>query len=431
MKIYYNPLRSEREDLCRRGGIDNAGVLKTVEQILDDVKERGDNALRELTLRIDGVELDSLRVSDQEISEAADAVSPELKEAIRQAAANIEAFHRAQLPAEIMVETMPGVKCMQRPLPIDSVGLYIPGGTAPLFSTVLMLAIPARIAGCRSVVMCTPCGRDGKVAAAVLYAASQCGITNIYKVGGAQAVAAMSYGTGSIERVNKIFGPGNRYVTMAKQIVSTQGTAIDMPAGPSEVMVLADESCDPEFVAADFLSQCEHGRDSQAIAVCDSKDLAEAIARATQRQVEKLTRSELVNESLSASRIVVLPDREEMIEFANLYAPEHLILSLSNPYDALKEITAAGSVFIGNYSPESAGDYASGTNHTLPTAGWAASLSGVNTESFMRRMTVQEITPEGITALSPTIEAMAKAEGLDAHANAVRVRMESLKNRKS
>ena len=430
MKIYDNPPRDEREALCRRGGNDNAQVLETVENILADVRANGDGALRELTRRIDGVELESLKVSADEIAEASAVVEPELKEAISRAMANIETFHRAQLPDEITVDTMPGVKCIQIPVPIDSVGLYIPGGTAPLFSTVQMLGVPARIAGCRRVVMCTPCGRDGKVAPAVLSAASQCGITEIYKVGGAQAVAAMAYGTESIGRVNKIFGPGNRYVTMAKQIVSTQGTAIDMPAGPSEVMVLADESCNPEFVAADFLSQCEHGRDSQAIAVCDTLELAEAIAEATSRQAAKLSRSELVSESLSASRIVVLGGRKEMIEFANLYAPEHLIISLTEPYDALRGITAAGSVFIGNFSPESAGDYASGTNHTLPTAGWAASLSGVNTESFMRRMTVQELTPEGITALSPTIIAMAQAEGLDAHANAVKVRVESLNEEK-
>ena len=424
--MFINPPRSEWEDLCRRGGNDNAAVLDIVSGILEDVKTKGDSAIRELAARIDGVTLSELRVSEVEIEEATRNVPQELKEAIVQAIANIEAFHKAQLPEEIVVETMPGVTCIQRPVPIDSVGLYIPGGTAPLFSTVLMLGIPARIAGCRRVIMCTPCGRDGKVSAAVVYAATQCGIKEIYKVGGAQAVAAMAYGTESIGRVNKIFGPGNRFVTMAKQIVSTQGTAIDMPAGPSEVMVLADGTACPEFVAADFLSQCEHGRDSQAIAVCDSEALANAISEATERQASQLQREEYVTESLSASRIIVLNDRAEMIEFANLYAPEHLIISLSDPYDALSRITAAGSVFMGNYSPESAGDYASGTNHTLPTAGWAASLSGVNTESFMRRMTIQEITPAGIASLAPTIVSMARAEGLDAHANAVIVRLDSI-----
>lgn len=423
--MFINPPRSEWEALCRRGGNDNAAVLDIVTGILEDVKTKGDSAIRELAARIDGVSLSELRVSEKEIEEAARNVNEELKDAIAQAIANIEVFHKAQLPEGIIVETMPGVTCLQRPVPIDSVGLYIPGGTAPLFSTVLMLGIPARIAGCRRVIMCTPCGRDGKVSAAVVYAASQCGINEIYKVGGAQAVAAMAYGTESIARVNKIFGPGNRFVTMAKQIVSTQGTAIDMPAGPSEVMVLADGTACPEFVAADFLSQCEHGRDSQAIAVCDSVELADAISAATERQTAQLHRAEYVSESLSASRIIVLNDRKAMIEFANLYAPEHLIISLSDPYDALSGITAAGSVFMGNYSPESAGDYASGTNHTLPTAGWAASLSGVNTESFMRRMTIQEITPAGIASLAPTIVSMARAEGLDAHANAVIVRLDS------
>lgn len=426
MNISINPPRSEWDRLCRRGGGDNETVYNRVAGILEEVRGKGDTALRDLARSLDGVSLSDFRVTESEVREAADSVDDDLKSAIRQAIANIEAFHRAQMPEEISVETMPGVTCIQRPVPIDSVGLYIPGGTAPLFSTVLMLGLPARIAGCRRVIMCTPCQKDGKVSPAVIYAATQCGIGEIYKVGGAQAVGAMAYGTQSIPRVNKIFGPGNRFVTMAKQIVSTQGTAIDMPAGPSEVMVLADETACPEFVAADFLSQCEHGRDSQAIAVCDSEVMADAIASATLRQAAQLQRLEYVGESLSASRIIVFPNRRDMLEFANLYAPEHLIISLADPYSALNGITAAGSVFIGNYSPESAGDYASGTNHTLPTAGWAASLSGVNTESFMRRMTVQEITPEGIRNLAPAIISMARAEGLDAHANAVAVRMESL-----
>lgn len=424
MDIFVNPPQSEWNDLCRRSGDDNTAVLDVVTDILKEVKEKGDMAIKEITERIDGVAPYCFKVSEEEISEASCSIPTGLKDSICQAIANIEAFHRAQLPKEITVETMPGVTCIQRPVPIDSVGLYIPGGTAPLFSTVLMLGIPARIAGCRRVVLCSPCQRDGKIAPAVVYAALQCGIEEIYKIGGAQAIAAMAYGTESIPRVSKIFGPGNRFVTMAKQIVSMQGTAIDMPAGPSEVMVLADETASPEFVAADFLSQCEHGRDSQAIAVCNSEMLAESIAAATERQAVHLTRSEFVGDSLSGSRIVVLADREEMIGFANLYAPEHLIISLREPYDALAGITAAGSVFLGNYTPESAGDYASGTNHTLPTAGWAASLSGVNTESFMRRMTIQEITRAGIEALAPTVICMAQAEGLDAHANAVMVRIE-------
>ena len=426
MDIFVNPPHSDWNDLCQRSGDDNTAVRDVVTDILKEVKEKGDMAIKEITERIDGVAPYCFKVSEEEISEASCSIPTGLKDSICQAIANIEAFHRAQLPKEITLETMPGVTCIQRPVPIDSVGLYIPGGTAPLFSTVLMLGIPARIAGCRRVVLCSPCQRDGKIAPAVVYAASQCGIEEIYKIGGAQAIAAMAYGTESIPRVNKIFGPGNRFVTMAKQIVSMQGTAIDMPAGPSEVMVLADETASPEFVAADFLSQCEHGRDSQAIVVCNSEMLAESIAAATERQAVHLTRSEFVGDSLSGSRIVVLADREEMIGFANLYAPEHLIISLREPYDALAGITAAGSVFLGNYTPESAGDYASGTNHTLPTAGWAASLSGVNTESFMRRMTIQEITRAGIEALAPTVICMAQAEGLDAHAHAVMVRIEHI-----
>lgn len=423
MKIYFNPARDEWNALCRRGGSGNEEIRQTVETILGRVRCEGDAAIRALAREIDGVELDALRISPEEIEEASEAVSPAVKRAVGEAILNIMTFHNAQLPKEIKVETMPGVTCAQRPVALPAVGLYIPGGTAPLFSTVLMLAVPAHIAGCGRVVMCTPCGRDGKVAPAVLYAAAQCGVTEIYRIGGAQAIGALAYGTESIAPVCKIFGPGNRFVTTAKQIVSLQGTAIDMPAGPSEVMVLADGSSDPEYVAADLLSQCEHGRDSQAIAVCASASMAEAIASATERQALSLTRCDFVRESLENSRIIVLENRKEMLEFADMYAPEHLIISLSAPHEAAVSIRAAGSVFIGNYSPESAGDYASGTNHTLPTAGWAASLSGVNTESFMRKMTIQEITPEGLQGLAPTIIAMAEAEGLDGHANAVRVRL--------
>ncbi len=423
MTIYDNPPRSEWLALFRRVCSDSDSVTNVTEKILERVRNQGDAALYAIAREIDGVELDSLRVSERELAEAEAAVSDELKVAIARAISNIEAFHRAQYPAEVVVTTQPGVTCIQRPVAIDSVGLYIPGGTAPLFSTVLMLGVPARIAGCRRVIMCTPCGRDGKAAPAVLYAASVCGVTEIYKVGGAQAIGAMAYGTESIAPVNKIFGPGNRYVTTAKQIVSLQGTAIDMPAGPSEVMVLADATANAEFVAADFLSQCEHRRPSQAIAVCTSPQIARDIAEAVSRQAAKLTRCDYVAESLKNSRIIVLPDVDDVVAFANLYAPEHLIISMDEPSAVLARITAAGSVFIGNYSPESAGDYASGTNHTLPTGGWAAALSGVNTESFMRRMTIQELTPEGLSALSPTIIAMAEAEGLDAHANAVRVRL--------
>ena len=424
MKIYDNPSRAEWPELYRRGGSDNEVISERVRVILERVRKGGDAALAEITREIDGIEISDFKVSPAEIAEAAGKVSREVKVAIDVAIANIGAFHSAQLPKEVTVETTPGVMCIQRPVAISNVGLYIPGGTAPLFSTVLMLAVPASIAGCRRVVMCSPCGKDGKIAPAVIYAASRCGIKEIYKLGGAQAIGAMAYGTETICPVDKIFGPGNRYVTAAKQNVSQQGTAIDMPAGPSEVMVLADSSADPEFVAADLLSQCEHGRDSQAIAVCDDADLANRIAEATERQATALKRCDFVNESLANSRIIILPNREDMIEFANRYAPEHLIISLGDAEDVLNDITAAGSVFMGNYSPESAGDYASGTNHTLPTAGWAASLSGVNTDAFVRKMTIQTITKEGLRILAPTIISMAEAEGLDGHANAVRVRVE-------
>ena len=363
-------------------------------------------------------------MSAEEFSAAESAVSSEVKAAIEVAVSNIEAFHRAQLPREVKVETQEGVECLQRPVPIRRVGLYIPGGTAPLFSTVLMLALPARIAGCEQVVLCTPTNKQGCVAAEVLYAARRCGVTTVYKVGGAQAIAAMAYGTASVPKVDKIFGPGNRYVTLAKQLVAGRNTSIDMPAGPSEVMVLADESADVRFVAADMLSQAEHGRDSQAIVVCSSLAIAEAVEAEVERQRGLLARAEYVAESLANSRAIVFDSEEDMIAFAEEYAPEHLIVSMKEEWDVVGKITTAGSVFVGNYSPESAGDYASGTNHTLPTSGWAHSCSGVNIDSFMRKMTIQHLTPEGIQALAPTIVAMAEAEGLEAHAAAVRVRIE-------
>ncbi|MBQ2017940.1 MAG: histidinol dehydrogenase, partial [Alistipes sp.] len=372
-----------------------------------------------------GVELDSLKVSDEEFKEAAEKVSPEVKAAIEVARKNITAFHTAQLPREVRVETQPGVVCIQRPVAIRRVGLYIPGGTAPLFSTVLMLALPAKIAGCEEVVLCTPTNKEGKVAAEVLYAAQQCGVTSVYKIGGAQAVAAMAYGTESVPKVDKIFGPGNRYVTLAKQLVSGRNTSIDMPAGPSEVMVMADESADARFVAADLLSQAEHGRDSQAMVVCNSESLAEVVMAEVECQTALLSRGEYIAESLKNSRAVVFESRQEMIDFANAYAAEHLIVSMQDAWSVVDKITAAGSIFVGNYSPESAGDYVSGTNHTLPTSGWAHSCSGVNVDSFMRKMTIQELSKEGLQGLSSTIVAMADAEGLEAHAAAVKVRMEN------
>ena len=349
-----------------------------------------------------------------------------LKTALAIAKSNIEAFHRAQLPPQVDIEVMPGVRCVQRAVAIGRVGLYVPGGNAPLFSTVLMLALPARIAGCGEVILCTPAGRGGKIAPEVLFAADLCGVDRIFAVGGAQAVAAMAYGTESIPHVEKIFGPGNRYVTRAKQLVSTEAVAVDLPAGPSEVMVLADNSARAEFVAADLLSQAEHGPDSQTVLLTPSRGLAEQVAREVERQLAALPRRQTAALAIENSRIVVLDSPDEMIEMSNAYAPEHLILSVEDPWAVAERITAAGSVFLGNYTPESAGDYASGTNHTLPTYGWARSMSGVNLDSFLRKITYQQITPDGLRGLGPTIETMASAEGLDAHRNAVTIRFESL-----
>lgn len=424
MNIYQNPAPQQWSELCRRAEQDNSLIAERVEAIVERVAKEGDKAIYELAEQIDGVKLDSLAVSEQEFADAEQSVSEDVKAAIEVAVANIDAFHRAQLPSEVRVETQPGVVCVQRPVPISRVGLYIPGGTAPLFSTVLMLALPAKIAGCKEVVLCTPTDKQGRVAAEVLYAARRCGVTKVFKAGGAQAVAAMAYGTESVPKVYKIFGPGNRYVMLAKQLVAGRNTAIDMPAGPSEVMVMADKTADAAFVAADLLSQAEHGRDSQAMVVCDSVEFAEAVSVEVERQKATLSRADFVEESLKNSRAVVFNSREQMIAFANEYAAEHLIISMEDAWDVAAEITAAGSIFIGNYSPESAGDYASGTNHTLPTSGWAHSCSGVNIDSFMRKMTIQELSRDGIESLAQTIVAMAEAEGLEAHANAVKVRIE-------
>ena len=422
MKKYINPDRSEWSALVKRVSVNDDVIAGRVEAILARVKSEGDKAIRELAREIDGVELDAIEVSADEFAEAASLVSQEVKDAIAAAAVNIAKFHAAQSFKPIEVDTCPGVKCVQRSVAIQKVGLYVPGGTAPLFSTVLMLAIPATVAGCKQIILCTPTNKQGKVAPAVLYAAKVCGVHHVYKVGGAQAVGAMAYGTETIPAVDKIFGPGNRYVTKAKESV-TDRVSIDMPAGPSEVMVMADETADPRFVASDLLSQAEHGADSQALLVCGSEEIADAVCREVERQLEKLPRKELTMKALVESRLVVLPSVEEQIEFANMYASEHLIISMKEPWKVAEQITAAGSVFIGNYSPESAGDYASGTNHTLPTSGWARSCSGVNIDSFTRKITYQELTAEGMSKLGPTIVAMAVAEGLDAHANAARLRM--------
>ena len=432
LQTYTSPDRSQWPLLAQRATGDDSVIESRVRAILERVRQGGDEALRAITAEIDGRCPESLQVSEAEFAEAAVLVSDELKAAIRQAADNISAFHRAQQAPVVDVHTMPGVHCRRRVVPIRRVGLYIPGGSAPLFSTILMLALPARIAGCEEIVLCTPCDRtSGKVNPVVLYTAQLCGVRTIYKLGGAQAVAAMAYGTESIRRVYKIFGPGNRYVTKAKQMVSAQGTAIDMPAGPSEVMVMADATAQPAFVAADFLSQAEHGPDSQSLLVCNSQALAAEVEAEITRQLALLPRADIATRSLENSRIVVFDDVDTMVDFANDYAAEHLIIAMDDAWGVANRITAAGSIFVGHYSPESAGDYASGTNHTLPTMGLATAYSGIGLDSFMHAITYQELSQEGLNALGSTIIQMAEAEGLDAHANAVKVRLSSEKSENS
>ncbi len=426
MEIIINPNRDKWPVLTSRVLVERVSIAPLVSGIIERVKQDGDKALFELLKEIDKVELESLKVTDQEIEQACESVDQSLRDSIALAASNIERFHAAQLPSPVDLETMQGVRCVQRAVPIQSVGLYIPGGSAPLFSTVLMLALPARIAGCKKVVLCTPPSKDGSIAPAILYAAKVCGVSDIYKVGGAQAVAAMAYGTESIAKVDKIFGPGNQYVTEAKQQVSSMQVAVDMPAGPSEVLVMADDTACADYVASDLLSQAEHGADSQAILVCHSEEFALQVSRCVEEQCSALERADIATKALGNSRIVVLGERKDRIDFANEYAAEHLIISMSDAWDVASEITAAGSIFIGNYTPESAGDYASGTNHTLPTYGWARSYSGVNIDSFMRKMTIQEISRDGLKCIGPAIETMATAEGLSAHRNAVTLRLKDI-----
>ena len=406
--------------------MDVSTLFGTVREVMDSVRTRGDEAVKDYEKRFDHVALEDLMVAEREIEEAESLVDNALKEAIRRAKANIEAFHAAQKFEGKRVTTTPGVVCWQKAVAIEKVGLYIPGGTAPLFSTVLMLAVPARIAGCREIVLCTPPNREGKVHPAILFAAKEAGVHKIFKAGGIQAIAAMAYGTESIPKVYKIFGPGNQYVTAAKQLVSLKEVAIDMPAGPSEVEVIADDTSNPNFIAADFLSQAEHGVDSQALLVTDSEGIVDPVVEAIERQMGVLPRKEITQKALEHSRIIVLKDKEEVIEFTNLYAPEHLIIQTAD-YSAIAErVENAGSVFMGPYTPESAGDYASGTNHTLPTNGYAKAYSGVNLDSFIKKITFQEITSEGIKSLGDTIRVMAQNESLEAHRNAVTVRLNTL-----
>lgn len=423
MKIIEYPQHKDWKLLLSRPALDNSSLTETVTAVLDDIKSRGDAAVKEYELKFDKVQLDSLQVSEDEIAEAETLVADELKNAIRLAKGNIEKFHAAQDHELPRIETMPGVTCWQKAMPIEKVGLYIPGGTAPLFSTVLMLAVPARIAGCKEIVLCTPPAKNGKVHPAVLFAAKVAGVSKIFKIGGVQAIGSMAYGTESVPKVYKIFGPGNQYVTAAKQRVSLKDVAIDMPAGPSEVEVIADETANPAFVAADLLSQAEHGVDSQAVCITTSKTLAEKVLAEVDRQLQLLPRKEIAEKSVANSKIILVKDLEEVIDVTNEYAPEHLIISTSNYMQIAERITNAGSIFLGHLTPESAGDYASGTNHTLPTNGYAKAYSGVNLDSFRKKITYQEITPNGLKLIGNAIEIMAENEQLFAHKNAVTLRM--------
>ena len=424
MQLIKYPAREQWAELLKRPSLDVASLYDQVKITLDEVREQGDTALRNFTLKFDKVDVKVPEVTKEEIAEGVKTVSVELKQAIEMARRNIWKFHSEQQREYTEIQTSPGVYCWQKAVPIEKVGLYVPGGSAPLFSTVLMLGIPAQIAECKEVILCTPPGMDGKIHPAVLYAAQVAGIHRIFKAGGAQAIAAMAYGTESIPKVYKIFGPGNQYVTAAKQLVSLTDTAIDMPAGPSEVEIIADETASAAYVASDLLSQAEHGADSQAMLVTTSENLMDEVLRQIEIQIEKLPRKETARKALENSKIILVKSLDEAIAITNEYAPEHLIISTRSYMVVAEHIVNAGSVFLGNMSPESAGDYASGTNHTLPTHGFAKAYSGVNLDSYLKKITFQQLTPDGLTNLSNAIILMAENEGLQAHANAVKVRIE-------
>ncbi|MDF0717221.1 histidinol dehydrogenase [Muricauda sp. 334s03] len=427
MKKVLYPDRSTWNNLLKRPTQTVADIEGIVENIFNEVQIEGDTVIKKYTAQFDKVELDSLLVTDVEIDKANNTVSDALKQAINLAKSNIEKFHEAQKTSKVEVETLPGVECWQEKRPIQKVGLYIPGGTAPLFSTILMLAIPAKLAGCKEIILCTPPDKNGKINPAILYTAQLCGVTQIFKVGGIQAIAGMTFGTESIPKVYKIFGPGNQYVTVAKQLATKYGVAIDMPAGPSELLVAADDTANAAFVASDLLSQAEHGVDSQVILVSTSEKLIQAIEEEIENQIQMLSREEIARKSIGNSKLILVKDDQEALELINEYGPEHFIVCVENEAYYLKNIQNAGSVFIGNYTPESAGDYASGTNHTLPTNGYAKQYSGVNLDSFMKSMTFQKISEKGIQGIGTAIELMAEAEGLQAHKNAVTLRLNSLK----
>ena len=423
MRTYLNPAPKQWDEILKRPTFDATSLEPKVQAILNAVKEEGDAAVRHYTKQFDGVELAQIQVSSKEFAKAAELIDDPLKEAIRVAAKNIERFHAQQQQKVEIVETMPGVRCWRKSVGIEKVGLYIPGGTAPLFSTVLMLAIPAKLAECREIVLCTPPRRDGSVHPAILFAAQEVGVTKIFKVGGVQAVGALAFGTESIPSVYKIFGPGNQYVTAAKQLVNKLGIAIDMPAGPSEVLVCADASAEPSFVAADLLSQAEHGIDSQVVLVSFSEEQVKAVLEEVARQLAQLPRKEIAAKALENSVALIVKDRKEALALINAYAPEHLILALEDFESFSEGIVNAGSVFLGNYTPESVGDYASGTNHTLPTNGFARAYSGVSLDSYVKKITFQHLSREGLAALGPAVEEMAAAEELEAHKQAVSIRL--------
>lgn len=428
MKTIILPEKDSWETLCKRPSIKKSDLEAKVRDILEKVKSEKDKAVQSFSEKFDSVKPDILKVSTKEIMESESLVPEEIKNAINSARINIEKFHSAQLITETDVETFRGVRCWRKSVPIEKVGLYIPGGSAPLFSTVLMLGIPAKLAGCKEIILCSPPGKDGRINPLILFTAHLIGIKEIFKTGGAQAIAAMAYGTESIPRVYKIFGPGNQFVTKAKEMVQQEGIAIDMPAGPSEVLVISDGAADPEFIAADLLSQAEHGSDSQVIYLTDSSDMIEKVKFQIRIQLEKLARREIASAALDNSKIILLPSLDQCMDFSNVYAPEHLIINTTDPGKLADRVVNAGSVFLGPYSCESAGDYASGTNHTLPTNGYARNYSGVSTESFLKKISFQELTVEGITNLGPVIEIMAEAEFLPGHKNAVSLRLKSLKN---
>ena len=429
MKVFNEPKSNEWASIIERPSIDAAQLNDNVRNIIDEVIAGGDAAIKKITLQFDRVSINELRVTAEKIAAAENLLTPGLKTAIQLAKVNIEIFHNSQIQKVERIETMPGVWCWRKSVGIEKVGIYIPGGSAPLFSTVLMLGIPAKIAGCKEVILCTPPNEQGEINPAILYAASLVGVTAIYSVGGAQAIAAMAYGTATIPKVHKIFGPGNQYVTAAKQLVQQNGIAIDMPAGPSEVCVWADENAIPSFVAADLLSQAEHGPDSQVILVANNKAIVSAIQLEIDLQLSALPRKDFASKALANSKAIILSNQDQAIDLINAYAPEHLILSVDNALQIADKIINAGSVFIGNYSPESVGDYASGTNHTLPTNGYAKAYSGVSLDSFVKKITFQQLTERGLMNIAPTVIEMAEAEGLQAHSNAVSVRLNLIKSK--